>query len=375
MGDEHVSALKLFFALEGLLQSKSQVAERFHWLLLEYSQDDFQQAVLLKTLNNTHQTLLHLACHNGDAFIVERLLDCDPTNFQLWERNRWRRLPIHEVCCNTCPHPAPPKLLKRMIERQPKIIYEKGTFGRLPLHFACSSVASKELVPLLLESDPTTVWAKDQHGNLPLHVACMAEAPFLVIQMLLEKDFPDYKSLRIPNNHGLLPLDLACRARSNSETIHYLLLCSLQQRIEQRLGLEIWKQDVNDCIDSLLRPLLSDTSPKFNQKRILKVYQKLLQYEQKERGSLLELAIWKNSCLYWDDRYQFRSMQEIENKNNNNLDPVEYKKRHHTLGGIDVIVQQVLGFLPPHYQIEDPVPAFVLRALRTKESYSNHAKK
>ena len=51
---------------------------------------------------------------------------------------------------------------------------------------ACSFGASIEVVQILYETNPTIISTSDDYGNLPLHLACKSNSSSQVIEFLIE---------------------------------------------------------------------------------------------------------------------------------------------------------------------------------------------
>jgi hypothetical protein len=101
----------------------------------------------------------------------------------------------------------------------------------------------------------------------------------------------------------------------------------------EKLGSEKWIWHVNDA---LLRYMTS-IQP------INVALGLLLKYELMARLSLLELAIWKASCL---SDCQFDTMQDIEDwALNGSFHPADYKQEKRAISGVHVIITLILPFL------------------------------
>ena len=75
---------------------------------------------------------------------------------------------------------------------------------------------------------------------------------------------------------------------------------------------------------------------------------KLLEtYTKYERTSLLELAVWKASCLWFDGSQNFHSMQDILDQwtMDSRFDPTAYKSERRFTGNVAVIMRGVLAYL------------------------------
>jgi ankyrin repeat protein len=79
--------------------------------------------------------------------------------------------------------------------------------GQLPLHLACTKVASGDVIRALIKAYPSSLKNRCIDGNLPLHYACRDKSSVEVIQVLIEL-FPN--SICTSNYRGRLPIHLAC---------------------------------------------------------------------------------------------------------------------------------------------------------------------
>ena len=75
----------------------------------------------------------------------------------------------------------------------PKSVVEFDHYNRSPLHIACNSDTSEEVITILLEADKyiskVTLHKKTQiFGLLPLHLACYNGASDNITKALLEAD-------------------------------------------------------------------------------------------------------------------------------------------------------------------------------------------
>ena len=95
------------------------------------------------------RNIFHIACCFGNVEEVEKLLS-EETNPEgvLSEMDKSKWSPLHYVCRY---RPRDEKLIKFLLDNCPKIILKCDIFGRYPLHIACDSMPSKEVVQLLLD--------------------------------------------------------------------------------------------------------------------------------------------------------------------------------------------------------------------------------
>jgi hypothetical protein len=186
------------------------------------------------------------------------------------------------------------------IDTNKRTVLEKDNWRKLPIHYACShsAGATTDVIWLLLDSDADklTILQKDGGRCLPIHHACRTESPVEVVKLLLDSD-ADKKSILKKDDDGWLPIHHACEANAPVEVVQLLLQASIWDRIE-RLGLEEWKMDLEERINSM-------TEEDSRREKVQEVYESLLNYE-------LELAIWRaESCFNWNS-LKSESIQEIE---------------------------------------------------------------
>lgn len=86
-------------------------------------------------------------------------------------------LPIHAVFMNlnNSPeeeHPIPTRIVYELQRAHPAGLKSADADGMLPLHWACRSRASKDIIELLLNKYPGAAYTKDKWKRLPLHIAC-----------------------------------------------------------------------------------------------------------------------------------------------------------------------------------------------------------
>ena len=107
-----------------------------------------------------------------------------------------------------------------------------------------------------------------------------------------------------------------------------------------RLGLAQWRHHVKvELFDYIFSPENGGVPTSIT--RLVKKYMNL------EKTSLLELAVWKASCLSFDDSLSFHTMQDILDQwaMDANFDPVAYKAERRFTGNIAVIVRGVMEYL------------------------------
>jgi hypothetical protein len=117
-------------------------------------------------------------------------------------------LVFHEVC----KHNPPIHVLEAVHDANESAAMIKGYGGYLPLHHACASGASDEVIRYIVAKYPEAVSMADEHDHaLPLHLVCKmgtSEDMF----MLLLSHFPD--AATVQDDFGRLPMDYAKNIRS-----------------------------------------------------------------------------------------------------------------------------------------------------------------
>lgn len=308
--------------------------------------------------------------------VVRLLLDSDKPNLSLMVRDIDGYLPIHHACENA----APLELIQILVEKQKKSIFEKDRGGWLPIHHALWNGASVQVIRFLLDNDTekTNLHEKEENGRLPIHLACSRLAPLVVVKLLLENDeektsiFEEDNGGKLPIHHaafrgasarvmqllleydngnqslfrktnlGSLPIQEAIEGDAPINSIRFLLRVMLGGRIQQ-LGLQRWREGVEQLIDIMSE----DDEWGEKSRKMQQIFQRLWTYEKMERVSLLELGIWKISCLNWG--LNFSSMEEmqatIHTQAGDFFDPAQYKEDHRINGGSGKILPLVVPFL------------------------------
>ena len=115
------------------------------------------------------------------------------------------------------------------------------------------------------------------------------------------------------------------------------------------LGLPRWRLHLKEELcDAMFVPGNLSGSVPSSIKGLMKKYKKL------EETSLLELAAWKASCLWFDGSLNFHTMQDILDQwaMDDNFDPVAYKAERRFTSNVSVIVRGVMAILNDHLEAE-----------------------
>jgi len=97
---------------------------------------------------------------------------------------------------------------------------EKDRCEYTPLHTACLSRASFEVVAVLLEVWPEAAKEKDRRGYTPLHTACLYRAAPDVVAALLKAW---HEAIKETHRFGETPLKMACLCGASFEVTTLLL--------------------------------------------------------------------------------------------------------------------------------------------------------
>ena len=110
----------------------------------------------------------------------------------------------------------------------------------------------------------------------------------------------------------------------------------------EKLGLLRWRQQIKADIHDYI----FDSSDVVHEVPSSVTHQ-LQKYTKLEKISLLELAVWKASCLWFDGSLSFRTMQDILDQwaIDKSFDPVTYKAERRFTSSTAVIMRGVLQFL------------------------------
>jgi ankyrin repeat protein len=325
--------------------------ERFLLLVSRYPEEALNGAVLMTAQETPDCSFsgrlpIHLACeYSAPIGVIRWLLESDTDKTSILKPDKWGDLPIHTACSRT--HLEVIKLLL-MCDVDKRTIFVKDENGSLPIHMACRYNAGAEVIQLLLESDAkrTSLYAEGVYGQLPLHVACRGGASTEVIQALLDYDNKKMSVLK-EDNIGRLAIHLyllANRNRDRNMDIVRLLLEGMFCNRVESVGLELWKQTMNQLLDSLNKSYERDSVTRELLDSICVEIKELM-----HRSFLLELAIWKASCLRGldGDRVTFQCLQDIDDwgKTDKNFDACQYRQEMLHLSGADQIIPHVLPFV------------------------------
>jgi len=128
--------------------------------------------------------------------------------------------PLHYLC-RFCPNNI--ELIRSVIKKCPDAVVKADRYGRYPLHIACDSNCSEEVIAELVNRAPLTVFQKTKSLDaLPMHMACIRRKSETTIKILLEVD-QSARIVRTETVTGRLPLHLAVAMKQSPNTIGLLL--------------------------------------------------------------------------------------------------------------------------------------------------------
>ena len=216
---------------------------------------------------------------------------------------------------------------------------------RLPIHTAIRYKAPAPVIKLLLQDASSTLLSPGPYNQLPLHVACRNSATSDVIRLLLDSDMT--KSAVVTGDEvSRLPIHLALlhtrETKSQLEMVQLLMENMICGRMELR-GLDLWKIDLKNVLEGL-----STHERDFMTRDKLDMVMECIRYFM-ERVFVLELAVWRASCLEFGD---YLSMEQVLEElslasisEGTEFDVGVYKADRRIKSGADVIVRDVIPFL------------------------------
>jgi len=184
---------------------------------------------------------LHLAVlsqHDDRKDIVRFILEKDKRAAS--RVGTWGRLPLHEACTSNINL----DIVKDIFEAYPEAIHTKDIFGRIPIHFACgcheyrqdwrgegarySLAPSKEQLSLIIdfffEQLPYSLNARDSDGRTCAHFACGSTQALTKIDAIERNDKIYPKSFMTYSEEYGFPLQFACREEAPIEVIDRLMM-------------------------------------------------------------------------------------------------------------------------------------------------------
>jgi len=122
-------------------------------------------------------------------------------------------LMLHEVCRNN----PPLRVITALVNEYADAVKAKGGKGYLPLHYACATNSSPDVVRKLLDTFPASIRMRDTNDlMIPLHFACKWGASASVIETLTSA-YPEGRQVR--DIYAKTPVDYANELRGEDRSI------------------------------------------------------------------------------------------------------------------------------------------------------------
>ena len=133
--------------------------------------------------------------------------------------------PLYLLCENSPPVDVVDLLIAKF---QDGCETRKMPGGQLPLHAACTWLASADVIERLLKAYPSAAQQRDDLSNLPLHCACFSGTSPDAINALLEA-YP--RGVLVRNSQGSAPSDIVKRLRHPNRSAVLLALSRFEEKM------------------------------------------------------------------------------------------------------------------------------------------------
>ena len=325
---------------------------QFDLLVCDYTPTAIQQAILMTypffdSDDQNHQPEeldsytgrlpIHLACDKcAPTRVIQWLIAQDENGQSIRSADKWGDLPIHTACSRR----GYVTVIDMLLAADPETIVRRDLNGLLPLHMACRYNLPAEAIGLLLQpdTDGQTLHSRAMNDQLPLHIAARCDAPVDVLNVLLQAD-TTHTTILQTDSAGRIPLHIAFLRNAATDVVALLLHHMFVGRME-RLGLDLWKRDMDQLVESM-----STHERDFMTREKLNVIIEAI-HEMVERIVLLELAVWREACLTVQDGHRVESMAALaEHLGDNHGSVAEYKQERRIKSGAECIARSVLSFL------------------------------
>jgi len=154
----------------------------------------------LRTLNDRHETPLHVACEKQPAPVILFLLRKFKPAACMVDKNG--QFPLHHLFQS---HISPIlSVARELIEAFPHAVRHCDVKGCLPIHSLPVFTAQRTsmLIKYMVDMVPYSLLAQNDYGELPIHLACQARNEEMVEWLASMVPL----SLTYEDNHGKLPL-------------------------------------------------------------------------------------------------------------------------------------------------------------------------
>mmetsp|Transcript_1062 Transcript_1062/g.1134 ORF Transcript_1062/g.1134 Transcript_1062/m.1134 type:complete len:1365 (+) Transcript_1062:181-4275(+) len=265
-------------------------------------------------------------------------------------------LMLHEVCRNN----PPIQVINSLIVEYSDAVKAKGGKGYLPLHYACATSASTDVVQKLLDVFPASIRMRDTNDlMIPLHFACKWGAPPEIIEVLV-KAYPEGKQVR--DIYAKTPIDYASELRGQDRNaVITALERSFHSRSERSFarsigGSEISSINLNDVVSESSRHIQREM--RSTKKKLEKVTSDLDDRERKfsmlygaEKSKASELQKQKemleHECLQarvsQDEQKKKMELFQQEVKTLKSLQETHFEKKTMLMKKIEMLEQEKIN--------------------------------
>jgi len=201
-----------------------QVWKEEHEHLLNLDDIDIVIDKLVTTLDDK-KTLFHRACHAYLGVDFTKVLLESEEVHNLSYRDSFGWTPLHYACRFS---PKDSSLIELLVQACPAAVLVRDYYGRYPLHIACDSDTSADVITSLLAADTspekaTTTSGTRRFGLLPIHFVCYkGYASESVLEALLNDKIECHTSV-VKTVRGQMPLHLAILSNASPSIIKLLL--------------------------------------------------------------------------------------------------------------------------------------------------------
>lgn len=138
---------------------------------------------------------------------------------------------LHKILSKSHPEVSE---IKYILNSSPKMTSQRDNFGKLPLHVACESGASVDVVEVLLSEYESACMIADDDGKLPIHHLCenyvrnsdpalsldeVADDFLMILELMLQSSS---NSLLKLDKNGFSPLEHAIEANLDFDLVYSL---------------------------------------------------------------------------------------------------------------------------------------------------------
>ncbi|KAL6314064.1 hypothetical protein AAG906_011799 [Vitis piasezkii] len=173
---------------------------------------------LLASINEAGESLLSMAIDVKRSHIVEEILEAEPSSL------------LHRDTTTV------------ILQKGPELIYEKDSYGRIPLHYAAAYCAL-EVVDQLLEVDVSTARIQDGYLSTPAHLAAEGGKVQVLKMLFLFNCCPD--SIELLNKHRQNVLHVAAQ-NGSFDVVEYFTSLQEDDMIKSSLNDHLINQPDKD---------------------------------------------------------------------------------------------------------------------------------